>query len=1141
MLSFPLTPSSSAAQSAATGLPQQPAAAIPMAPAGTLSGHRATTGLPTRANVPPTVSAPAASATASRRRATDALRDLRANPGQVLYENGLGVSSLTTTRFMFKSKTTSAMPKLSNTVRLDGQPAPTIPHALAAGNNSPAAVPGGTGPATPGAVAAALQSPAASSASIDSCFKDSTAADRASLKLTINNLKANAQLSHGEATSLVLALRRSVGSASDANEVLLGLGNVNPVADVLTPNAAVSPREQAAWQFAAEIAGMKGGVGLDLLSKVSRRTAPPAGGPAPLAFSPAERGAVRSYLRAAQEVARAAHASGAAAPGMDPASIYAHGNLGAAIQATPGSWPGRDQQPTPPTIPLTLAEKALLAVRDELDPAITTIHGCRFAVELVRGGMVTSDPLNPDGTKSEFQRAHSRANKTVTTHVRRATRPHEDPMTATAGALQRGVAHKAQSSFHAYEVVVSDAGLGAGVRVGNNGGIHEGRAMKDMAVVIQDAIGRSGGPGGQALPTATAPISHAALQTDIAAGGHTLRNIVRDAVLAKGQSEALFLTRLARGDQLAGTGLENAAAAILARIEPAPFPAGLEDTINAMLTAQNQPLTPELLLRWGADAGGPGDANAARTQRSSATPTAAGAVNWKLFCEGFGRAAESDVPAVATPSLRGMSNQQLSDVLCGLITPEELGANTALVDSATTHGTTKNASAIASGIFLHGAGTARADFGGGVSRAVGMESTVTTAASSLRMFKTSVTRVQGGGGGTVGQTLGHTDIASAALAGSADAGYAYDVIHQDGVVFNFPRHLSGGVGGDRDLAQRKARLVQLLLGAAPSDGVPFKVPPNPEDDSPIVRALQEFGSELSIGTFDMTQTEHRTTGSGSVAAGVTAGDFKLGLAPTGVAGQTKFTTSHYEERTGSLKVVKDTRADAFKATGFGSVGSLTGLIDAGKQPPEGGWPDGMSEVTWKAQLGAGNFTSGSVDFMHDGTARSTIRILADDKELGTSFATTTFMNNKGIVNALSPELDQFAADKAEKYFPDRTQRDRDHAVRTERKVIGEFLGQVREEKDMSAASQLYWEFKDNASSDLLAAAGELTASLGDTAVSKLAEGELDRAHTDPDNRSARFVININTRNVSQTKGPNGLLGATHVNERKFTEQRLKFT
>jgi len=307
------------------------------------------------------------------------------------------------------------------------------------------------------------------------------------------------------------------------------------------------------------------------------------------------------------------------------------------------------------------------------------------------------------------------------------------------------------------------------------------------------------------------------------------------------------------------------------------------------------------------------------------------------------------------------------------------------------------------------------------------------------------------------------------------------------------------------------------------------VPPNPEDDSPIVRALQEFGSELSIGTFDMTQTEHRTTGSGSVAAGVTAGDFKLGLAPTGVAGQTKFTTSHYEERTGSLKVVKDTRADAFKATGFGSVGSLTGLIDAGKQPPEGGWPDGMSEVTWKAQLGAGNFTSGSVDFMHDGTARSTIRILADDKELGTSFATTTFMNNKGIVNALSPELDQFAADKAEKYFPDRTQRDRDHAVRTERKVIGEFLGQVREEKDMSAASQLYWEFKDNASSDLLAAAGEL------------AEGELDRAHTDPDNRSARFVININTRNVSQTKGPNGLLGATHVNERKFTEQRLKFT
>ena len=138
MSTLPLNTLGPAAHSAATGL-QQPAVAIPLAPAGTPSGHRATTGLPTRASVPPAVSTPTASATASRRRAKDALRDFRSNPGQVLYENGLGVSSLTTTRFVFKSKTTSAMPKLSNTVRLDLQPAPTIPHALAAGNNSPAA------------------------------------------------------------------------------------------------------------------------------------------------------------------------------------------------------------------------------------------------------------------------------------------------------------------------------------------------------------------------------------------------------------------------------------------------------------------------------------------------------------------------------------------------------------------------------------------------------------------------------------------------------------------------------------------------------------------------------------------------------------------------------------------------------------------------------------------------------------------------------------------------------------------------------------------------------------------------------------------------------------------------------------------
>ncbi|WCM87181.1 hypothetical protein [Acidovorax sp. NCPPB 3576] len=1056
------------------------------------------------------------------------------------FKHGFGVSSTTISPPWnpFQSKVSSAAPKFGSFVGQEGASAVKVPKTL----QQAAPRVGRTLPKE-GAVTEALRKDATIFGSITKHF-DGPANRKKALEASVLQLKAATGMSAGETVVLVKALATHSKDTAQAERLLQALPQVRLVADLLAPPAdGVSADVQMAWKFAAEIESMPGGKGLDLLSKVTAKPEGAADG-AP-ALTAAQRGPMRAYLRAAAEVARAA---GNTAPALDPVSMFAHGRLGRAVEATPNGWPGRAGAPIANGSSLSLAEKALLAVRDELDPAIQEVHGCRFAVQMARGGMVTDKPRNPDGSKSEFHKTESRAAKGVGMHLNRAIASPKG-FQRIADTLRYGSLHHGKSPFYGYDAIVSSRGKNMGFELSHIGGIHEGRAMKDMVDVLESTIKARGGVENGALPSAQNTVDAQALLDDSGVGGSLLRNMVRAEILQRAKAEALLLPRLARGDNLPEPAMAQVRQAVMAAIqlpEAATGDAGLADPIgklvDAALAEQNLPLTPARLLAWSGDAGGPSDAQSALEMQTYRPE--AGQPDWKGFSTAFARVSQD--PQVSVPSntaMKGKTRVEAAEILASMIRGEELGSGFSLANAGNTQGTSRNVTEVISGVLSAGTLSVRADLGGGRTRIVSFESGVSTDRSSLRMSVSTVKRVQEGAGASVGFNIGMTEAASFSAFVGGDVGHSYELLDQEGAVFGFPRHKSGGVGGDRDLAQQKARLIKLLIGV-PDEAGAYKTPGNKEDQSSLVkRAYQEFGDSISIGAFEVRQKDHRLTGSTSGGVGTTLGDLRVGLPQASVGGEMRLGTLEYRDTSGTLKVIRESESKAFKANVTGALASLSGLIEGVTAPEAVPGQPPEEAVTSMTSLGAATFGSASADLFRDGETRTTTRILYDDQELPTSFATQTLVTSKDFVNNLAADVENFAEDKAKKFFPARHGADRDHAVQTEKKILGEFAGRLREHRDLTGTSQLYWEWGPNhvETSNLLEADRALSEKLGDKEAAKHAEREINTIHKDPGYREARFLINANEQSASDIRGVNGMMGIRHDVRTSASVRSLNFT
>lgn len=1059
------------------------------------------------------------------------------------FKHGFGISSTTTSPPWnpFRSNVSSAAPKFGSFVGQEGASAVKVPKTL----QQAAPRVGRTLPKE-GGVTESLRKDATIFGSIAKHF-NCPANRKKALEASVLQLKAATGLSTGESVVLVKALAAHSKDTAQAERLLQALPQVRLVADLLAPpEDGVSAEVQLAWNFAAEIESTPGAKGLDLLSKITAKPEGAADG-AP-ALAAAQRGPMRAYLRAAAEVARMARAAANPVPGLDPASMFAHGRLGRTIQATPNGWPGRAGAPIANGSSLSLAEKALLAVRDELDPAIQEVHGCRFAVQMLRGGMATDKPRNPDGSKSEFHKTESRAAKGVGMHLNRAIAS-PTGFQRIADTLRYGSLHHGKSPFYGYDAIVSSRGKNMGFELSHIGGIHEGRAMKDMVDVLESTIKARGGVENGALPSAQDTVDAQALLDDSGAGGSLLRNMVRSEILLRAKSEALLLPRLARGDNLSEPAIAQVRQAVMAAIqlpEAAPDDAGLADPIGALVDAalaeQNLPLTPARLLAWSGDAGGPSDAQSAlemQTYRHEA-----GQPDWKAFSTAFARVSQD--PQVSVPpntAMKGKTRVEAAEILASVIRGEELGSGFSLANAGNTQGTTRNVTEVISGLLSAGTLSVRADLGGGRTRIVSFESGVSTDRSSLRMSVSTVKRVQEGAGASLGFSVGKTEAASFSAFVGGDVGHSYELLDQEGAVFGFPRHKSGGVGGDRYVAQQKARLIKLLIGV-PDEAGPYQAPGNKEDQSSLVkRAYQEFGDTISIGAFEVRQKDHRLTGSTSAGAGMTVGDLRVGMPQASVGGEMRLGTLEYRDTSGTLKVIRESESKAFKATVTGALASLSGLIEGATAPAAVPGQPPVEAVTSMTSLGAATFGSASADLFRDGETRTTNRILYDDQELPTSFATQTLVTSKDFVDNLAADVENFAEDKAKKFFPARHGADRDHAVQTEKKILGEFAGQLREHRDLTGTSLLYWEWGPNhvETSNLLEADRALSEKLGDKEAAKHAEREIDTIHKDPGYREARFLINANEQSASDIRGVNGMMGIRHDVRTSASVRSLNFT
>lgn len=1057
------------------------------------------------------------------------------------FKHGFGFSSTTVSPVWnpFQSKVSSAKPKMGSFLGQDGVEPPKVPKTLQ--NAAPRV--GRTMPQE-GAALQRLKKESTINGIITSQF-NGPPDQKAALLASVMQLKEAAGMSPEETNVLIKALAlHNEKDPAQAQRILQALPQVRLVGDLLTPRPAeeITADVQLAWNFAAKIEGLKGGKGMDLLIKVTAKPDGAAEG-AP-ALTDAQRGPMLAYLRAAAEVARAA---GRNAPALDPSSMFAHGKLGDAVRATPNGWPGRAGAPIANGSSLTLAEKALLAVRDELDPAIQEVHGCRHAVQMVRGGMLTDKPRNPDGTKSEFQKVESRASKTMGMHLNRAMASRTG-FQRIADTLRYGTLHHGKSPFYGYDAIVSSRGQNMGFELSHIGGIHEGRAMKDMVDVLESTLKARGGAGDAGLPTAQNAVDGQALLDDAGAGGTLLRNMVRSEILQRAKTEALLLPRLARGDNLSESAIAQVRTAVLAAIqlpESASQEVAVADQVQELLTAalaeQNVPLTPARLLAWAGDAGGPTDAKSVQEMRTFNRED--GQPDWKSFSTAFDRLVNKDVRVPANTPIKGKNRAETAEILASMIRGEELGSGFSLANAGNTQGTTRNVSEVISGVLSGATMSVRADLGGGRTRIVSFESGVSTDRSSLRMSVSTVRRNQEGAGASFGFRLGQEEAASFSASIGGDVGHSFELLEQEGAVFGFPRHKTGGVGGDRDLAQQKARLIKLLIGV-PDKAGPYHEPGNPEDKTSLVkRAYQEFGDAISIGAFEVRQKDHRFTGSSSAGAGATIGSLRVGLPQAGVAGETRLGTLEYKDTSGTLKVIRESESKAFKASATGALAALSGLIEGATAPTPAPGEVAADAVTSMTSLAVANIGSMSTDFFRDGETRTTTRILYDEKELPTSFATQTLVTSKDFVQNLAADLENFAEDKAKKFFPARHSADRDQAVQTEKKILGEFAGHLRQHRDMTGTSQLYWEWGPSHvdASNLLEADRELSEKLGDKEGAKQAKRDIDTIHKDPGYREARFLINANEQSASDVRGVNGMMGVRHDVRTSANVRSLNFT
>lgn len=1099
------------------------------------------------------------------------------------YDQGIGAAAYARTKLFnpFHRTDVSAQPTVGRHARLDGEAVPQMPSKMSGAARAARAA------MVEGPRLQALKQAPDLVGMLRSAYPDAQPGACAALADSLAATARSGSLTHPELQLLTGALLQAhpqdMGRAADC---LAGLRGIRPVEALAhPPSSPATEQARAAWAFAAALVALVPGVAIDLLDKAtdSAEEGEAGNGVARRAqWNAQQRDGVLCYLIAARQIGGAA---------VDPHSVYSTDRLAACIEASHGqahregalaqredTWPGRAGAALPlqdgaagaPAVRLNLQEKALLAVHDMLDPTVTAVHGCEFAAYRVLNGLAGGDARDAGGPQSDEQFILARTRK-GRTWMDRARAPG-----GKRAAFKLALTHRGKSPYLVVNKVVSPQGMDARMVLSHNNGIHHGRAMKDMIGTLEQALDQRGGPGGSPLPTRDNPVPAAAVRPDDQDGLATLRNLVRRSLLTGAQAEVgpLF-TRYNLSRAVPPDAIAAARAAVLDCIRPDDGAAGspphwpqdITAAVDALLadpgpastdamevgagdaaircgTAQNRPLTPQCLLDWAADVGGPRDEEAAMEMRSDTC--APGEPDWAKFASNYARAAKNEAPEPEVVSLQGKSHEEACLVIAEMIRGKHAGDNSGeeLASSFTLeHGGNLgfNTGSVMQRIGGAMLGFFRCHLDAGVqhTRRVGFESRNSAERSGIVMRVQTFVRVPLGAGGSAGVS-GRLGPVGGSLVGGAGASYVWKLATEEGVNWNFPRDRSGGLANDQQLADKKARLFLLLNGVADPQGSPYTLPGNPEDRSVdghpdlINLALQEFGPSLSINRYEVGQyVEKGPSVEVSAGAAVSMGPVALGLAPVKIVHDVRTSVVHQKDLTGAYRIDKETRHAHVVDRATGALATLL------SRAPE--WEQGGSVGSLSAVVNIAPVAPRAVDFRREGVAESTVRIARNQKTLPTTYLSTSYDRPNDFYQAYGARIDSNIEDMNKKFYPGRhaenAARERDKQMA----ALGQFAGRHAARQDMTMKFADWYELGEHADSDsALRAQAHLDGLRGDTAKAASAHAEADRLLREPATQESRYVIALNTRSVGMTLGVNGQLGATHNGQYTYTERSPDF-
>ncbi len=924
------------------------------------------------------------------------------------------------------------------------------------------------------------------------------------------------------------------------------------------PASAAPEGADGAWRLAQEIVEIPGGVGKRLIAKLTPAPAVPRDPRTHASVADKERLVLNVFLGASrrlQQETAAASAGNKVAPALksDPASIFSHGRLGDATRGrSEQDWPGRDGAAVPRN--LSIAQKALLAVRDELraldehagdperlaTPFTQGTHGCRFAIPMIRNGIVTDESRDLNGKRSEFRMIESRLGKGFGKHVDRAMR-NPTGWRKFKSDLRRIVSPFTGKSPFITHNHIAEESPARGIGVVNQGGTHAARAQADMMEAVAAAI--------DAVPQ----LKRDAVRDDEHGNG-ALRLVVRAEVARQVKAQALFMTRHSTPKRLLNFTKDKLIAKLVDELAPSvPGDAdeaeraadqGLRDGLRARVASiveqENQEvLTPHTLLRWAADIGGPGSPIAAQrlVSNEAADP------RWRAFSKDFMLLEKGSEPPIAMEPFKGKERKDVADMLAKVIAAEELGSAISLDNAGNVTVTTKGVQDTITALLSGFVAKVHVDLGGGFVRTVQFESSNTTDRSQMRVTVQTLKKVETGVGGSLGT-------GPVPLKGSVDVGYAYDVVHQEGVVLGFPRNLTGGSPGDRAVSARKAELVKLLVNhpAVGGAGGDYARPGNEEDRRSLIKsAFHAFGDDLSIGYFEQTRSDH--TGSGSVGAvlGLEGLDLNVfghqiaGVVGAGIDGRYEGATMRYRDRSGFLRTERDTSQGSWHG---GVHGGLTGVVGLGAIDPDphASPPDPVSDVLAMPT----SLYSARADVWRKGVTYQSSAIVQDGEEHPTSYATHTYLRPADFIRNTRDLLPEMAEGKSRKFFGAEHNHD-DPAIRAERLALEEaylkeFSAWAVSQRDTTATPQIYYEFDANVeTSNQLRAYEYVMARSGRLAEAKQARSDIETIHADPRYREAHFVTYPQHQQEGRTAGVNGIFGVTYAGAGNRAQQVLTFT